>query len=187
MKQFFEYISQFGKLNQQQIDFISKKGKELNLAKDQHFWQAKKIPQYVGFLLEGVIRVCIYDNKGEETTRYFISENHLILGWENFGADIPALQAITNCKLIVFSKEDWKEISTTLVDWENMISRATAKHLQEKLAKRSQLISQDATTRYIEFLKQFPTLANRVPLAYIASYLGITQPTLSRVRKKISH
>lgn len=187
MKQFFEYISQFGKLNQQQIDFISKKAKELNLSKDEHFWQAKKIPQYVGFLLEGIIRVCNYDNNGEEYTRYFISENHLILGWENFNADIPALQAVTDCKLMVFSKEDWKEISDTIVDWENIIRKATTKHLQEKLAKRSQLISQDATTRYTEFLKQFPVIANRVPLAYVASYLGITQPTLSRIRKKISH
>ena len=187
MKQFFEYISQFGKLNQQEIDFISKKAKELNLSKDEHFWQAKKIPQYVGFLLEGIIRVYMRDNNGEEYTRYFISENHLILGWENFNADIPALQAIIDCKLIVFSKEDWNEISGTITDWENMIRKATAKHLQEKLAKRSQLISQDATTRYLNFLKQFPTIVNRTPLVYIASYLGITQPTLSRVRKKISH
>ena len=186
MKEFIAYILQFGNLTQQQIDFISKKATTIELNKGDYFWEAKKIPPYLGFLLQGIIRVCMYDNKGEENTRYFISEDHLILGWENFHADIPALQAITNCKLIVFSKEDWKEISSTIIDWENIIRKATEKHLQEKLAKRSQLISQDATTRYVEFLKQFPTLVNRVPLAYVASYLGITQPTLSRVRKKIS-
>jgi hypothetical protein len=47
------------------------------------------------------------------------------------------------------------------------------------------LVSEDATTRYLLFLKKFPALANRVPLAYIASYLGITQQSFSRIRRNI--
>jgi len=49
----------------------------------------------------------------------------------------------------------------------------------------SPLITEDATTRYLTFLEKYPQLANRVPLAYVASYLGITQSSLSRIRKKI--
>ncbi len=47
------------------------------------------------------------------------------------------------------------------------------------------VISQDATTRYLEFIENYPLLVNRVPLAYIASYIGVTQQSLSRIRKNI--
>ncbi len=47
------------------------------------------------------------------------------------------------------------------------------------------MMAEDATERYLSFFTQFPTLANRIPLSYLASYLGITQSSLSRIRKNI--
>ncbi|MFY7814378.1 MAG: Crp/Fnr family transcriptional regulator, partial [Chryseobacterium taeanense] len=46
-------------------------------------------------------------------------------------------------------------------------------------------ITEDATTRYLKFLEIYPTAVNRIPLSYIASYLGVTQSSLSRIRKNI--
>jgi len=188
MKEFIEYILQFGHLNQQQIDFISKKGKISELRKAEYFAEAGKILKQVGFLTDGIIRSCYYDNKGDEITRYFVDENHLIIGWRNFEENIPLseyLQAITDCRLIVFSKQDWEEISNTIIGWDSIIQKITTKNHAEKIERRSPLVSQDAKTRYLDFIEKFPTLANRVPLSYIASYLGITQSSLSRIRKNI--
>jgi hypothetical protein len=47
------------------------------------------------------------------------------------------------------------------------------------------MLAEDAKTRYISFLEKFPQLANRIPLSILASYLGITQSSLSRIRKNI--
>ena len=188
MKAFIEYILQFGNLNQQQTDFISKKAKALNLSKDEYYWEAGKPIKQIGFVTEGVLRVYYYTNKGDENTRYFVDENHLILDGSTTAANyIPSeyLQAITDCKLILFSKKDWKEISDTIIGWDNIIQKIIAKNHTEKLERRSPLVSQDATTRYLEFMVSFPMLANRFPLSYIASYLGVTQQSLSRIRKKI--
>jgi hypothetical protein len=55
----------------------------------------------------------------------------------------------------------------------------------EKVNRISPMLAEDATTRYLNFLKQFPELANRIPLSLLASYLGITQSSLSRIRKNI--
>jgi len=85
----------------------------------------------------------------------------------------------------VFYKKDWKEISDTIIGWENIVQKINNKQHTEKIERRSILVSQDAATRYNEFIDKFPTLANRVPLSYIASYLGITQSSLSRIRKNI--
>ncbi|WP_370898643.1 Crp/Fnr family transcriptional regulator [Chryseobacterium gossypii] len=188
MKEFIDYILRFGNLNQQQIDFISKKGDELRLRKEEYYIEAGHVLRRVGFLTDGVIRVCYYNNKGDEITRYFIDENHLILNPLGFENDMPLseyLQAVTDCRLIVFSMQDWKEISDTIIGWDTIIRKISDKNHIEKLERRSPLVSQDATTRYLEFLKSFPNLANRVPLSQLASYLGITQSSLSRIRKNI--
>ena len=54
-----------------------------------------------------------------------------------------------------------------------------------KLERISPLVSQNDATRYQDFLQKFPQLANRVPLGHLASYLGMTQSSLSRIRKNI--
>ncbi|PZR24381.1 MAG: Crp/Fnr family transcriptional regulator [Citrobacter freundii] len=188
MQAFISYLLQFGSLNQQQIDLIGKKAESLSLSKNDHFWEAGKMVRKTGFLTEGVIRIYYYNNKAEEITRYFVDENHLILAGNDIDENyIPSvyLQAVTDCKLIVFSKKDWKEIHDTIIGWESIIQKVTAKTHREKIERRSELISQDATARYLDFMEKFPALVNRVPLAHIASYLGVTQSSLSRIRKSL--
>ncbi|TYP97474.1 CRP-like cAMP-binding protein [Tenacibaculum adriaticum] len=187
MKELIEYILQFGNLNQQQIDFISKKATELDLQKDAYFSEARKIPKQVGFIVNGVVRGCYYSNKGEEITRCFISENSLMVDYINFESNTASseyLQAITDCKLIVFSKQNWEELSQTIVGWDNIKNKMVQICMFQK-SRKGPVISQDATTRYLEFMENYPSLINRVPLAYIASYLGVTQQSLSRIRKNI--
>ena len=184
MKEFIAYISQFGNFNQQQIDFISKKAKMLELHKDEYLVEAEKSLTQVSFVVEGILRVCHYNNKGEEITRYFFDENHLIANCKEENST-EEVQATTHCKLLVFSNEDWQEFSNTISGWDTIMDKIIQKTLAEKLQRRSPLIEQDATTRYLTFMEKFPTLANRIPLAYIASYLGITRYSLSRIRKNI--
>ncbi|MGV3766012.1 MAG: Crp/Fnr family transcriptional regulator [Chitinophagaceae bacterium] len=188
MDTFIGYILQFGNLNNQQIDLIKSRATEIALRKDEFYWEAGKTVKQIGFLTDGVLRVYYYNNKGEEITRYFIDENHLILSGntaDEFYTPSEYLQAITDCKMVVFSKRDWIDISETVIGLDNIIQRIIAKHHTEKLKRRGDLISQDATARYLDFIEKFPTLANRIPLGYIASYLGMTASSLSRIRKSI--
>ncbi|WP_428231441.1 Crp/Fnr family transcriptional regulator [Flavobacterium sp.] len=188
MKVFIDYILQFGNLNQQQIDLILTKGTELELKKDEYFSEAGKVAQQVGFILDGIIRVCYYNNKGEEITKYFIEENNLVVDLESFDNEICSnayVQAITDCKLLVFSRKDWQELLDTIIPWEAIVHKIISKALRQKVERRSPLVSEDATTRYLMFLKIYPNVINRIPLSYIASYLGVTQSSLSRIRKNI--
>lgn len=178
----------FGNLNKQQIDLINSKATEIALHKDDYYWEAGKPVKQIGFLTDGVLRVYYYNNRGEEITRYFIDENHLILSGntvDEMYTPSEYLSAITDCKLVVFSKQDWKEISETIIGWDPILQKIVSKYHSEKMARRSELVSQDATERYLDFIQKFPTLVNRVPLSFIASYLGITPSSLSRIRKNI--
>jgi CRP-like cAMP-binding protein len=188
MQVFTDYILQFGNLNQQEIEFINSKSTEIVLTKNEYYWEAGKTVNQIGFITNGVLRVFYYDTKGEEITRYFFDENHLILSGHSIDEvykPTAYVTAITDCKLTTFSKKDWKDISQTIIDWDNIVQKIITKHKSEKLGIISDLVSQDATTRYLDFMEKFPTLANRVPLSYIASFLGITQSSLSRIRKNI--
>ncbi|KQS40988.1 Crp/Fnr family transcriptional regulator [Pedobacter sp. Leaf194] len=188
MDEFIEYILQFGNLNKQQVDLIRGKATEMELRKDEYYWEAGKAVKQIGFITSGVLRVYYYNNKGEEITRYFVDENHLILSGNTVDeVFMPSeyLSAITDCKLVVFSKQNWKDISATIIGWDTIIQKIITKHHSEKITRRSELVSQDGTERYVDFIDKFPTLVNRVPLSYIASYLGVTQSSLSRIRKNI--
>lgn len=188
MEALIEYILQFGSLNQQQIDLVKKKAEDKDLLKDEYFSEAGKIACQVGFIVEGVIRVCYYNNKGEEITKYFIDENNFVVDLNSLSNKIPStgyVQAVTDCKLYVFSQRDWDELSNTIVGWDEIINKITQKALLQKIERISPLVAEDATTRYLSFMEKYPNLINRIPLSYLASYLGITQSSLSRIRRNI--
>lgn len=187
MEEMIQYVLQFGMLNNQQIELISNKGKLLEVKKEDYFSEAGKIPKQVGFVVEGVIRGCYYNNKGEEITRCFINENSLVCDYINFESNTTSseyLQAITDRSLVVFSKKDWEELSHIIVGWDNIKNKMVQICMHQK-SRKGPVISQDATTRYLEFMENYPSLINRIPLSNIASYLGVTQQSLSRIRKNI--
>lgn len=186
MDELFGYLLQFGSLNQRQLELIARKATPLVLPKDAYFLEAGHVSRRVGFLLEGVLRICYYDNKGAEITRNFIDELHLttnLRGLEEGLTSPEYVQAVTDCRLLVFAKYDWDELAHTIVSWSDMVHKMTSKHLHEKLARISPMVTQDASTRYREFLDHYPRLANRIPLSYLASFLGMTPSSLSRIRK----
>ena len=188
MKALIDLILQFGYLNTQQTDLILSKAKPLELKKDDYFSEAGKVPKYLGFVVEGVFRVCYYNNKGDEITNYFIDEGNFVSDSPKFDSQIEAseyIQAVIDCKLLVFTKKDWDEISNTIVGFELIQANVVKKCLMVAMDRRSPLISEDASTRYLSFMENFPSLINRIPLSHIASYLGITQQSLSRIRKNI--
>lgn len=188
MEEFVNYVLKFGNLNKQQTDFIMSKTQRLEIHKEEYFSEAGKIPRHVGFILEGVVRFYYYNNKGEDITQYFVDENNFVSDQQRFESQVVAseyIQAATDCKLLIFSKKDWDEIGNTIVGWDAVTSLIIKNCLLKAIERRSPLVSEDATTRYLSFIENFPGLVNRIPLSHIASYLGITQQSFSRIRKNI--
>lgn len=188
MEQLINYLLQFGHLNEQQIELVKSKAIIKKIKKDEYYHEAGKIPREIIFLVEGIMRVCYYNNKGDEITKYFFDENRFIADINSYNLGIPSteyMQAITDCEYFVLSKAAMEELSMTIIGWDAIIAKITAKGLAEKVNKISPMMTEDATERYLMFLRNFPTVANRVPLSFVASYLGITQSSLSRIRKTI--
>ncbi|WP_025761835.1 Crp/Fnr family transcriptional regulator [Dyadobacter tibetensis] len=187
MNELIKYLLKFGELNSQEIDFINSKATKHNLLKGEFFSEAGKVPKSVGFVLDGVVRGYYHSPAGDEITRCFIEENSMLVDYlcfENETVCEDYLQAITDCSIVVFSRLSWNALSEHVAGW-NIIKNKVVQTCMYQKSRKGPVISQDATTRYLEFLDNHPGLINRVPLSYIASYLGVTQQSLSRIRSKI--
>jgi len=188
MEELINKLLQFGNLNQQQIELIKKHASEVQVKKGEYFSEAGKISTRVGFLTEGVFRICFYGKKGEDFTRYFIVENLFVVDLDSFYNEIPSsvyVEAVTDCTLMVFAKADFHLLANTIIGWNEIFAKIATNALSFKARASSVMLTQDASERYLAFLEQYPGLANKIPLSALASYLGITQSSLSRIRKNI--
>jgi CRP-like cAMP-binding protein len=185
-KVFIDYLLQYDSLNKQQIDLINSLLVFKQYKEGDYFLKAGKISNQVGFIQDGVFRVCYYNNNGEEITRYFLQEHNFIVDINSYNTGIPSseyIQSVTDSTVVVLSQKSMKELSKTIINWDSIIAKITAKALSEKVARISMMMPQDASERYDFFLENFPNISNRVPLQYIASYIGVTKSSLSRLRR----
>jgi CRP-like cAMP-binding protein len=188
MEDLIAYLLQFGQLDEQQRDLILSKAKCKSIAKGDYFSEAGKISRQIGYVTQGIFRICYYDRQGDDITRYFVYESRFAVDINSFRDQTPSaeyIEAVTDCQVLAFSKDDFTELAAVIPGWQDIFVKITSYVLENKLKFTSNMLVQDAQTRYLNFLDHYPGLANRVPLAMIASYLGITPSSLSRVRKSI--
>jgi len=188
MKELINSLLKYHVLNGHDIELIKSKIHLKTLKKGSYFLETGKVAKQLGFVTEGVLRVCYVNNQGEDITRAFILENHFALNIPSFNNKTPSevsFEAVSDCKLLVLSEKDLIELASEIPWWNDIFSRIVAVALTSKLTISNNMLIQDAKTRYLEFLKIYPGLANRIPLSALASYLGIKQSSLSRIRKNI--
>lgn len=187
MELFTNYLLQFGHLNDQQIKLIHSKLKTRHLTKGEYLSEAGQVARELAYVVQGVLRSSYYNNKGDEVTQYFVTENYFYVDLDSFLHRVYSMgyvQAVTDCELIVINIDDYEELSATIMNWDLIMQKIANKFLMEKTNKLRSHLSEEAQVKYELFLQHFPNLVNRVPLVYIASFLGITPSSLSRIRRK---
>jgi len=183
-----DFLLQFNHFTPQQLALIASKGTEKQYPVGAYFSEAGRVAREIGFLLEGIFRVCYFDKEGAEVTKYFLEERRFIVDLSSYQYQLPAteyVQAVTPARVLVFAAPDWQTLSQTIVGWPELEHNLITRALLEKVSRVSPLGHEDAATKYQSFLANYPHLANRVPLTQLASYLGITPQSLSRVRRNL--
>ncbi|WP_219223402.1 Crp/Fnr family transcriptional regulator [Pedobacter antarcticus] len=188
MEDLIKYLLKFGQLNESQCALIQSKTQLKKVKKGEYFSEAGKVSRKIGYVTKGVFRICYYNKTGESFTRYFVYENRFITDINSFIDEVPSaeyIEAVTDCEILVFSKKDFSELAMTIPGWSDIFSKITSYVLENKMRASSNMLVQDAQTRYSHFLAHYPGLANRIPQLMLASYLGITPSSLSRIRKTL--
>jgi hypothetical protein len=187
-RKFINYLLQFGSLTEDEIHFISAKIFVIELNKNDYFSKKNIVANQMGFVIDGILRTCYFNENEDMVTKYFICENEFAIDLQSYSTQTPSTECIvsvTNSKLVVLKRSDIQEISSKIIAWNEIIKTVTAQAMMLKVNRISPMITDDAKTKYLKFLENYPGVANRVPLSLIASYLGITLSSLSRIRKSI--
>ncbi|GAA3521623.1 cyclic nucleotide-binding domain-containing protein [Aquimarina addita] len=184
-----DYLKKFGHLSNDDITLILEQSVFKRFKTGAIFVEAGRNVNEVGFIISGVFRYFFYDKEGNEITSLFMSESDFVTNINSFNEYIPSSGTIiaeTDCTTILISRDVWKMFSEKISSWNSIMQAITNKTLLAKTNFQRKLISQDAKTSYLDFLEKYPTLIKRVPLVHIASFLGITKFSLSRIRKQIT-
>lgn len=154
------------------------------LPKDTVLLAVGEVSRYLHFLVEGTARA-VYYQAGKEITSWFGFEGDFVCSFYSFVSRKPSLESIVatgNCKLISISYQSFQGLYEKDYLW-NKLGRLIIEHYYVEYRERIlSLQSMSAAERYDELLKKRPDILRKVKLGHLASYLGVTQETLSRLR-----
>ncbi len=143
---------------------------------------------YIYVVVKGLLRM-YYVKDGEEICSRFMHETNMAISVNSFYTRNPGyeyIETLEPCTLARIHYDSLQKIYTEL-DAFNYTARVITEMYFIRSEERLYLIRKhSAEQRYLYFIEHYPELLQRVPLMYIATYLGITLETLSRIRKKLS-
>lgn len=140
------------------------------------------------FLLEGVCKSYLMNPEGDEITISFFTENSVLSPQQSRtarGISNLNFKALTACKLVTMNAKEFEKLMIENVEIRNFGNTVLQNELISKVEKEIGLASLTARERLIEFRKKFKLLENLIPHTDIASFLGITNISLSRLRKDL--
>ena len=147
-----------------------------------------KIPRYFYFLLTGYCRLYYVDETGLEVTSHISSPGEFItpfLSFINQKVSKEHLECLTDCSLLRIKRTDLEKL-ISMSEAFKAFSLVVFQHaIASSLERADELATTDAETRYRKLMDTRPELVQNVPIQYLASYLGIKAPSLSRIRRKI--
>lgn len=147
-----------------------------------------QVCKYLYFIISGLTKSYLL-NEGKEYIRQFAAENDFLVDLGSFLSKKKSsffLQALESTEALKITHEDLEKLFNSSFTFMKL-GKIIADRSTINLIKRSvSLVKDDARQRYLDFIKERPSLVQRVPQFMIASYLGITPESLSRIRKEIS-
>ena len=166
------------------MSFLRKK----TINKKDHLLMAGNISTDVAYITKGCLRRYIIDEHSKEVILNFALEDYWIGDLESFIFQKPTIyyvQALEDCELLFISRENFLRANQELPKFKKFHDDKVQRNHYYTLKRLSFAKSATPEEKYLDLLKKQPQLFQRVPLHFIASYLGIEPESLSRLRKRI--
>lgn len=178
--------SNFGIIDDEQLSVISSWFQLETIKKGDYFLKKTRKCERLSFIQSGFLR--IYSNtEHKEITQWISTKGYFVTDLSSFIFGQPArwsIQALTDVEILTIKKDEYDKIKTVVPQWaelEKMFIVHCFTTLENRIFSH---LSMSAEERYHFFFENNKELFNQVPLQYIASMLGMTPETFSRIRKK---
>ena len=173
---------------QEQLDKIFAAHTKFELKKNEYLLKQGQTARSYYIIERGLVRFYVIDYNGNEITTQFIGENEIVNEVSSLFQQTPSvvnIQAVTNVvayKLDLDAFQEFYHSMESVTEW----GRLWMTNQLFACQKRSvEMITDSATDRYLSLLKHKPQIIQQAPLKQIASYLGIADTSLSRIRKEL--
>ena len=176
-------------IDDEEISSIVKNCTTKKVKKNEFLLRKNEHCTHTFYVEKGLLRQFSIDEKGKEHILYFAPENWFVTDRDSAYFNRPSeyfIQALEDSQVVLIN-EDFIQLLSKKVqkftDFNNRLLHNHIRHLQNRI---NMLLSAIAEDRYLRFVKMYPDILLRVPQTMVASYLGITPESLSRVRKELA-
>jgi CRP-like cAMP-binding protein len=159
------------------------------LRKRQYLLQEGDVCKYQAFVGKGILRSYTIDDKGDEHILQFASEGWWIADLSSFFTgelSVFNIEALEDAELLLITKPSWEILMKKIPKFERFFRILIQNHLIATQRRLLQSLAESAEEKYIKFAETYPACVKRVSQRMIASYLGISRETLSRLRKQMA-
>jgi len=181
------YFERHGILTSEEIDFMRSVVLPKRLKKGEFLIREGEIPRFGAFVCKGFLRSYFVDNKGKDHVVQFAPENWWISAKPGATEDAPSsvfIDAIEDSDILLVDKAGHISLMQRVPLYASSFLAGIQKRGEAKEKRIVHSLAASAEERYNEFIKTYPSIAQRVPQHMLASYLGVTPETVSRVRRK---
>ena len=181
-------IERYTQLNEQEIAVLQDNMHLKIYEKNELILKEGELSNKIYFVIQGCVRL-FYNVRGNEKTAFFFTEGKFICAGEAYTYNIPVkenYQALEKTQLIYFTKENIDRLLKISPKFELIARIATEDELITCQRMIASFVTKSAEERYIELLETNGGLFRRFPQQYIASFLGVSPETLSRIKKRIA-
>lgn len=187
---FLNNIFKENDFSSQEQEIIISKFKLVHFSKNDYLLQEGKTENNYWFIENGFVRSYVTDTVGNDITTNFYAVGDIVIDWTSFFLRSPArenIQALTDCTCWQLDFDTFQQLFHSIQSFREQ-GRTTLVNSYFSLKNQSvSLIADQAKDRYMRLLKEKPHIVQNVSLKHIATYLGITDTSLSRIRKEISN
>jgi len=162
---------------------------ERRFLKHDYLVRAGEVASNFYFIVQGLVRFFYSTEDGKEFNKFFAMENRFAGSFHSLILNEPCgfyIQAMESTRTLVLPNRQLNELYDRHPCWQQMGRRNAEMLVLIKEAREKELLLDSLETRYRRFLQEYPGLVDRLPQYHIASYLGVTDVALSRIRKKIN-
>ncbi len=184
----FRVLQSVGDIPDSEIQRLIDLGKTKPIASGDYFIREGHKTYKLGFVEKGLFRNMYLTEKGEESTFAFAAENDFVYECKAIRTFEPAeysIQAIENSVLLEVDYKTWVEPFKESVWWNKILLDLTALESSLKSNRERELVNFSGKERYACFLEKYSSIEHRIKQHVIASYLGITSVSLSRIRREM--